>query len=97
MPQAQSSPGAQVSDQAIRHVLMQDLVGPYDDPTQVPELDWVQRSASYAHVGNGQDGVHEFVLNTASAALDAPPERIAPVIERARQDGVAYLIFQQGT
>lgn len=80
----------------IRSVLMQDFVGDYDTPDQVPEWSWVERVASYAHAKNGQDGIWEFVLNL-SLGWDDVPDRLLPIISKAKAGNIAYLIFHQGT
>jgi len=87
-------PGA--TRQEIDHVMMQDVVGEYDTPDTVPEWAWVEENASYAHVRNGQDGIWEFVLNLGRQ-MDAIPEKLVPVVEKARASNLAYLIFHQGT
>ncbi len=87
-------PGA--TRQEIDHIQMQDIVGDYDTPDTVPEWAWVEKEASFAHVRNGEDGVWEFVLNLARDLKDIP-EKLAPVIERSRAYGLAYLVFHQGT
>lgn len=79
-----------------KEVMMQNVVGDYDDPSTVAEWTWVQGVASYAHVENGHGGVWEFVLNLANTFEDVPV-RLAPVIEEARHAGVSYLLFHQGT
>lgn len=80
----------------VLSVLMQDIVGDYDTPDQVPEWSWVERVASYAHAKNGQEGVWEFVLNLSSG-WDDTPERFIPVINKAKADSIAYMIVHQGT
>lgn len=87
-------PGA--SREEIGSVMMQDIVGDYEEPENVPEWAWVEREASFSHVRNGQDGVWEFVLNLSRRFADIP-DRLRPVIERARQGNLSYLIFHQGT
>jgi hypothetical protein len=82
--------------QAIASVMMQDIVGNYDTPDQVPEWSWVERVASYAHAKNGQDGIWEFVLNLSNG-WDDIPESLLPIISKARADNIAYLIVHQGT
>jgi hypothetical protein len=81
----------------IRSILMSDIVGEYDTPDQVPEWAWIERNASFAHIGNGkQPGVHEFVLNLALSFKDIP-ERLSKVIADARRNRISYLILHQGT
>ncbi|WP_087866111.1 hypothetical protein [Comamonas thiooxydans] len=87
-------PGA--TAQEIDHVQMQDLVGDYDNPDDVPEWAWVQQHACYAHVQNGQHGIWEFVLNLACELPDIP-EKLLPTIKKAKVDGIAYLVIHQGT
>jgi hypothetical protein len=87
-------PGA--SREEIGSVMMQDIVGDYEGPENVPEWAWVEREASFSHVRNGQDGVWEFVLNLSRRFTNIP-DRLRPVIDRARRGNLAYLIFHQGT
>lgn len=87
-------PGA--TKEEIVSIMMQDLVGDYCAPDQVPEWSWVERVASYAHAKNGQDGIWEFVLNL-SFGWDDIPDRLLPVISKARANNIAYLIVHQGT
>lgn len=77
-------------------ILMQDVVGDYDDPAAVPEWTWVERNASFAHCSNGSDGVHEFALNLARTFTDVPA-KLQPLLDASRQDGFSYLLFHQGT
>lgn len=94
--QAHFSLDAADAGSKIREVMMQDLVGDYDVPDDVPEWAWVEENASFSHVRNGQDGVWEFMLNLSRTFHDVP-ERIAPTLKQAVSDGVAYLVFHQGT
>lgn len=89
-------PGA--TQEKIRSVMMQDVVGDYyyDVPSEVPEWGWVEANACFAHVRNGQDGVFEFVLNLSRPFVDVP-ERLRPVQASAQQDAIGYLVFHQGT
>ncbi len=80
----------------IGSVMMQDIVGVYEVPEDVPEWTWVEREASFRHVRNGQGGVWEFVLNLSRAFPDIP-ERLMSVISQARASNLSYLIFHQGT
>ena len=80
----------------ITHVMMQDVVGDYDTPDEIPEWKWVEDNASFAHVNNGEHGVWEFVLNLARGFTDVP-DRLKPILQRASADGMAYVIFHQGT
>lgn len=88
-------PGATSSE--VLEVMMQDIVGDYDVPEQVPEWSWVESNASFAHVQNGTSGVWEFVLNLSCVEMDDVPEKLRPVISKAVADNIAYLIFHQGT
>lgn len=91
---AEILPGA--TREEVASVMLQDIVGDYDVPENVPEWGWVEREASFSHVRNGQDGVWEFVLNLSRQFADIP-DRLRPVIDRARRGNLAYLIFHQGT
>lgn len=92
-----SADALQSADRAeIAHVMMQDLVGDYDTPDQVPEWAWVEQHASFSHKDNGQAGVWEFVVNLARD-LPEIPERLSATIAAARARGAAYVLFHQGT
>ncbi len=79
-----------------RDVNMQDIVGDYDTPDQVPEWQWVERNASYGHRDNGKAGVWEFMLNL-SRSFEDNPGRLQQTIDDARRAGVSYLLVHQGT
>jgi hypothetical protein len=81
--------------EAILSVMMQDVIGNYDEPTG-PEWKWVETNASYAHQRNGEDGVWEFVLNL-SRTFEHIPRKLGKTIEKARGAGFGYLLFHQGT
>lgn len=88
-------PGATVEE--VGSVMMQDIVGEYDTPNNVPEWAWVERSASFDHRANGKEGgVWEFVLNLDRDLPDIP-EKLSTVIAEARRKGLSYLVFHQGT
>lgn len=89
------SPGDGVNS-AILEIQMQDLVGDYDVPEDVPEWAWIEQNASFSHKENGSSGVWEFMINLGKTLPDIPP-RLAAVVERARQAKAAYLLFHQGT
>lgn len=91
---AEILPGATAEE--IASVMMQELVGDYNTPDQVPEWEWVQANASFEHRRNGSDGIWEFILNLSVPLADAP-EKLRPVIWEKRADGCAYLIIHQGT
>lgn len=79
----------------VGSILMQDVVGDYATPEEVPEWAWVEQHASFNHCQNGQYGVWEFVLNLN--VLSDIPARLVGVIKEARERNLAYLIFHQGT
>lgn len=83
-------------DASIRSIMLQDIVGDYENPESVAEWAWIEREASYRHMHNGQDGIWEFILNL-SLTWDNIPTPLRPVIEQARADGKAYLLIHQGT
>ena len=91
---AEVLPGA--TKEEIASVMMQDIVGEYDVPEEVPEWAWVEREASFNHSRNGQDGIWEFVLNLSRTFKDVPV-KLKSTIEEARCANMAYLIFHQGT
>lgn len=84
------------SIETIGSVMLQDVVGDYDVPEEVPEWSWIEANASYSHQGNGlEPGVWEFVLNL-TRDFQSIPDRLAAVIAQARQRKLAYLILHQG-
>lgn len=91
---AEVFPGA--TKEEIASVMMQDLVGEYEVPENVPEWAWVEREASFNHCRNGEDGIWEFVLNL-SRTFDDVPEKLKTVIAQSRAAGMNYLIIHQGT
>lgn len=82
--------------QEIASVMMQHIVGDYEDPAVVPEWEWLAKESSFAHCQNGVGGIYELVLNLG-LSFDFVPPRLKPVIEKARALGLAYLVFHQGT
>jgi len=82
--------------ESVSSIMMQDIVGDYDTPDEIDEWKWVQENASFQHVRNGQDGVHEFALNM-SRQFENVPDSLAPYIAEAKTKRIAYLIFHQGT
>lgn len=82
--------------ETMASVLIQDLVGDYETPHQVPEWHWIRANASYGHRDNGVDGIWEFVVNLART-YDDLPDRLAPAVRAARESGASYLLVHQGT
>ncbi len=80
----------------VLSAMMQDVVGDYDTPDQVPEWAWVEANASYVHSRNASDGIWEFMLNL-SCTFEGDPGRLAPAITAACAEGAAYLIIHQRT
>ena len=87
-------PGATASE--IREVVMQDIVGDYEVPNEVPEWAWVESNACFAHAQNGTNGIWEFILNLSSPFKDVPAT-LAPVIAEAQAEGIVYLGSPQKT
>lgn len=92
-------PGATCAE--VAEVTMQDCVGEYETPDEVPEWKWVEENSSFAHKDNGKWGVWEFVLNMARfTSEDHPiivPAKLVATIKRAQAAGMQYIIFHQGT
>lgn len=86
-----------MSVESVASMLMQDVVGDYEDPKQIPEWQWVEQHASFAHRDNGNDGVWEFVINLARSHTVDPPPRLLTAMESARSRGIGYLLVHQGT
>lgn len=84
------SASASSTRSVVTHVMMQDLVGDYDDPSSVPEWQWVVDNASYAHTE-----VWEYVVNLATTLTEIP-QKLVSTIEDARSQEVSYIIFHQG-
>lgn len=87
-------PGATLEE--IGSVMMQDIIGDYTVPDDVPEWRWVEEQACFAHCHNGQHGIWEFVLNLSLSYEDVP-DKLKPVLAEANQKGLGYLIIHQGT
>jgi hypothetical protein len=88
-------PFAYVLDRFVEVNLAHHLPA-YDEPQAVAEWRWIEANASFKHVGNNTEpGVWEFVLNLSNEFCDVPP-LLAPILERAREDGASYIIFHQG-
>ena len=100
-PDVEYFPGATKCE--IGQVMMQDVIGDYDVPDDVPEWIWVQKVASFEHKDNADSGIWEFVVNLSLWIVrngqDEPaiPEKLVPVFNEAQAKGFQYLIFHQGT
>ncbi|QXW20221.1 hypothetical protein KXJ72_18150 (plasmid) [Comamonas aquatica] len=82
--------------QTVCEVMMQDIVGYYDTPDELPEWIWIEDNASFSHVQNGEGGgVWEFMLNMSNEFTDVP-QSLQPVFEAAKAKDISYLIFHQG-
>lgn len=81
--------------EGVASIMMQDIVGPYDVPADVPEWAWVQTNASFVHRDNGTDGVWDYMVNV-TRSLEGAPKRLRAVLELARRQGVSLLLFHQG-
>ncbi|MBL4901018.1 MAG: hypothetical protein JKX76_15530 [Colwellia sp.] len=87
-------PGA--AKQEIIDVCMLDVVDQYDTPDEVPEWEWIEKNSCYEHSKNGQCGIWEFVLNL-SVDLSGIPDKLKSVIDTAKKQHCAYILFHQGT
>lgn len=92
----QLSPAGEYPTSHMAEVMMQDIVGEYDDPRNVPAWQWVEQNHSFAHKDNGTNGVWEFVVNLSRSFSDIPAELFA-VIQKAKAEGKHYVMFHQGT
>lgn len=87
---------AKISTARLVDVDMTQIVGDYATPDEVREWRWIKSVASFAHRYNGQEaGVWEFVVNLALSLDDIPP-RLVPILDEARRNGAAYVLFHQG-
>lgn len=77
-------------------VNIQDIVGQYELPEQIPEWAWIEKHHSLAHAQNGKYGVWEFAVNVELERKDAP-ERLQPLLAQALANNVSYVVFHQGT
>ncbi len=69
----------------------------YDGPAkEVAEWQWIEQNASYTYARNGQDGVWDFMVNPSREFSDIPAA-LAPIIEKARQADIWFILFNQGT
>ncbi|MCZ8254549.1 MAG: hypothetical protein O9327_02555 [Polaromonas sp.] len=78
----------------LGNVMLSDVVGPYEDAVDLPDWAWLQARASY--VTKAADAPSEIVLNLANG-LEGAPARWVPVVDAARQMGLAYLLIHHGT
>lgn len=78
-------------------VQMQEVVGEYNVPEEVPEWAWVQKNASFSHNSNGkEDGVWEFLVHAESVSDDEDiPERLKKFFEMASAHEIAWVMFYQ--
>lgn len=71
----------------------------YETPDQVPAIDWIQRSACFAHVGNGSEaGVWEFIVNVEcfnTRNSDPIPEELVSYFDDAKANGMKHICFFQ--
>jgi hypothetical protein len=80
----------------IVSVQLQSIVGEYDTPDTVQEWGWIENNASFAHTKNGiTAGVWEFIINPHLTFEDVP-ERLAQLIQAAREENKAFILFHQG-
>lgn len=95
--------------QSVMSVIEVDLTGVlvYETPDEVPEWQWIQRKARFAHVGNDvEPGVYEFMIRAgeydyddkrvAEERLSEVPEKLRPFIEKALAVGAPWVLFHQG-
>lgn len=93
--EAKTTQQSKTGKQEIMDVVMEDIIGGYETPNGVLEWEWIKSNASYSHVENGKAGVWDFMLNL-SLDFDKIPPKLEPVIQHAKTQGVAYLLFHQG-
>lgn len=75
----------------------------YDTPEALPEWQWIQEHARFAHSGNGEeDGVWEFMIYVAfHVGPDASerkkniPDRLRPFFAQAEACGAVWILFYQ--
>lgn len=71
----------------------------YETPDEVSAIDWIQRSASFAHVGNGHEaGVWEFIVNVEcfdTRNSDPIPEELLSYFNDAKANGMKHICFFQ--
>ncbi len=78
------------------HINVHALLGPYEDPLSVPELQWIATHASFEHVETKVNVTWEYVLNLG-LHFEQVPDKLRSPIACARSAGIAYIIFHQGT
>lgn len=84
--------------ESILQVSLTDLVGDYDTPDTVPEWQWIEREACFSHLRNGEAGIWEFQVHVGSVACRHDmPSALRSLFNAAVQQGVAYIVFHQGT
>ncbi|MCZ4337625.1 hypothetical protein [Shewanella colwelliana] len=80
----------------IADVNLAELID-YDCPAnEVLEWQWIAQNASFTYNHNGQDGVWDFMVNTSIDHSEIPAT-LAPIIEKARQANIWFILFNQGT
>lgn len=75
----------------------------YDTPEALPEWQWIQEHARFAHCGNGdEDGVWEFMIYLsfhvgpeASESKKNIPDRLRPFFAQAEACGAVWILFYQ--
>lgn len=68
----------------------------YDVPEDIPEWEWIQEHATYAHMQNGEFGIWEFVMNISEPRKDIPLVLLRTFIA-AYNEQCTYILFHQGT
>lgn len=76
---------------------MSDIVPEYDVPDDVPEWQWIEQNARWAHLGNGEEGgVWEFLVHADCGAFEDVPENLKSVFNKAKNQGCIWIMFNQG-
>jgi len=81
--------------EAIVSIDLSDVIA-YENPDEVLEWDWIQRNASFSHVKNAENGVWEFLINLSKEFGDMP-ETLLGILSEAKEKGISYILFHQGT
>lgn len=71
----------------------------YDEPETVPEWEWIEQHARWAHRGNGNEaGVWEFMVTVSTLENDAAsiPATLKPFFDQAEAEGCIWIMFHQG-
>lgn len=75
-------------------------VNEYDEPGEVPAINWITNHSSFECKHNGEAGVYDFIFNLdmLESLIDnyPPPPGLADQLMDIRSAGYSYILFNQG-